>query len=298
MSNLVFISGDFCSGSTLLFTLFRKTEKYYCLYEPLHENLLEYLIWPLRVYEHHFFVENYFSEYKGFRNIQRLFKPQWGNKGLYLPPEAEANDLYRYLCYIIGASFGRQEKVMLQFNRATFRLGWLKARFPDARIVHIYRDMKSQWNSNLRRVQEHFGREDVGQEDVMFNGFNIATWCEDLKKTFPELDASNFQTGYDRFCRLWELSRAENQRYADISVDYRSLTHDFETTWKLVENSVGFNSDIAVLKRFIIPPEKQDRLSIHKPGLRNKAKDLIDKAGRKYAKARVKTQMFLNKKSN
>src|SRR3954453_23020529 len=66
MSNLVFLSGDFCSGSTLLFTLFRKAGAYYCLYEPLHEDILEYLIWPLNVYEHHYFVENYHSEYRGF----------------------------------------------------------------------------------------------------------------------------------------------------------------------------------------------------------------------------------------
>src|SRR2546428_650193 len=62
MSKVFFITGDFCSGTTLLFTLFRKTGEYYSLYEPLHSLLRENLIWPLRAYEHHFFVDDYFAE--------------------------------------------------------------------------------------------------------------------------------------------------------------------------------------------------------------------------------------------
>lgn len=60
MSTLVFVTGDFCSGSTLMFTLFRKTGLYYCLYEPLHERLPEYVISQPRPcdHDHHFFVDS------------------------------------------------------------------------------------------------------------------------------------------------------------------------------------------------------------------------------------------------
>ena len=95
-------------------------------------------------------------------------------------------------------------------------------------MVHIYRDPDSQWNSIVRRVQAYFGREDVGEEDITFNGMNIATWCEDLKEVFPELRAENSASGYERFHKLWELSYTTNRRYADISVSYWELTHDFE----------------------------------------------------------------------
>ena len=89
----MFLSGDFSSGSTLLFTLFRKTGAYHCLYEPLHERLLEYLVRPLRVYSHHYYVDDYFSEYAGFDEIPALFDPRWGSSGLFLPAGAEAPEL-------------------------------------------------------------------------------------------------------------------------------------------------------------------------------------------------------------
>src|SRR3982751_5182637 len=100
MKKLVFITGDFCSGSTLLFTVFRGTGQYYCLYEPDHQFLRQYLIWPLRVYEHHFFVSDYFHEYKGFDQIPRLHNAEWSSRRLWLTAEDSADDFYRYTEYL------------------------------------------------------------------------------------------------------------------------------------------------------------------------------------------------------
>lgn len=296
MSNLVFISGDFCSGSTLLFTLFRETEEYHCLYEPLHSLLREYLIWPLRVYEHHFFVNDYFSEYKGFAKIGSLFNPRWADHQLFMSAKDEGDDLYRYLCYIIGTSFGRRSKVLLKFNRITFRLEWLRAKFPGAKIVHIFRDKKAEWNSIVKRAQQHLGREDVGQADVNFNGFSLASWCEDLKTQFPELHAANSRNGYDRFCKLWELSLAAHRRHADISIDYTELTHEFEPTCKRLFQTVECSADVATLKPLIIVPERQKSLTVSPAGLTAQVQDLIYRAGRRYASARVRLEDSWGKK--
>src|SRR5262245_51046437 len=197
MTNLVFVSGDFCSGSTLLFTLFRRTEQYYSLYEPIHERLLEYLYWPMRPDDHHFFVRRYHSELKGFDKIPELFNPRWGNSRLYLPSEADADDIYRYLSYLIGTAFGRGGKVMIKENRLAFRLGWLRSKSPQAKGGHIHRKKEDQWKSLLRRVQAHHRREDVGQDAPTFNGFAIHAWCEDLKRIYPELETSKSKTGYE-----------------------------------------------------------------------------------------------------
>ena len=288
MSNLVFISADFCSGSTLMFTLFRKTGQYYCLYEPLHPRLLEYLYYPLRAYEHHFFVDSYFTEYRGFKKIPVLFDPDWGVRRLFLPADANADDLYRYLSYLVGTAFGRSEKVLLKFNRATFRLGWLRAEFPQAKIVHIYRNREEQWNSVVRRGQRYLGREDIGQNDVMFQGFNIAAWCEDLQATFPELDARNSKTGYERFSKLWQLSLAENQRYADVSVDYKDLTHDFGTNCGKIWEAVGCDAEIEPLEKYVVPQENQRTMPIFENSWNKRILGVIDRAGRKYAKVRVR----------
>lgn len=294
MSRLVFISGDFSSGTTLLFTLFRKTGDYYCLYEPLHEKLLEYLIYPLRPDEHHVHVDPYFTEYKGFNAMSKLFKPEWGVSQLHIPPDAEADDLYRYWSYLIGSAFGRGERVMLKENRLTFRLGWLKAKFPQAKIIHIYRNKEKQWNSIVRRGQEYLGREDIGQHDVNFPGFNIARWCEELQSVYPELAAKNSTSGFDRFSKLWELSFAEHKRYADISVDYGKLTHEFEMTCAQIGECVGYKFDVATLKPFVVPSERRKEVPLKPTDLRKRIINWVDTAGSKYAKARLMARSLLH----
>jgi hypothetical protein len=290
MSNLVFVSGDFCSGSTLLFTLFRKTGEYHCLYEPLHSRLREYLIWPLEVYEHHFFVNDYFAEFKGFDKVKTLFNPAWAGRHLFMGADEPGEDLHRYISYLIGTAFGIRPKVLLKFNRMTFRLEWLRAKFPTAKVVHIFRDKQGQWNSIVKRVQQHFGRENVGQYDVNFNGFSLAIWCEDLKSRFPELDVCNFRTGYDRFSKLWELSLAAHQRYADISVDYADLTHDFESTCKRLFDAIGCEADASSLKSLVIAPERQKPLAMDSRALTSRFYKLVDQLGRRYAKERLRVE--------
>lgn len=293
MSNLVIVSGDFSSGTTLLFTLFRKTGDFHCLYEPLHEKLLEYLIYPLRPDEHHPFVEPYFSEYKGFRELPKLFKPEWSANGLYLPAEEEALELYRYLSYLIGVAFGRKERVMLKENRFPFRLGWVRSRFPQARIIHIYRDREEQWRSIVRRGQEHVGREDIGQNRADFAGFSVASWCDDLSNTFPELAERNFQSGHDRFARLWELSYTEQHRYADLSISLGDLTHDFEATCTRIGECVDYKFDVARLREVVVQPESRALPSIGQATLRRRLENVVDRLGHRYARARLGARSHL-----
>jgi len=293
MSNLVFVTGDYCSGSTLVNTLFRKSGQYYCLYEPLHERLPEFLIWRPNPdsYDHHFFAEDNYREMAGFDRITELHSPRWGSSNLYLPSDAEADDLYRYMTYLIGSAFGRAPRVMFKENRIAFRLGWIRAKFPSAKIVHIHRDAESQWKSNVRRGQEFLRKEDVGQNEVTYNGFNVATFCEDLKSAFPELDAKNFKTGYERFRKLWELSYQQNQKYSDISVNYRDLTHNFEPTWTRVWSSIGAPAiDIAALKQYVVPPEKQKEMLKEQSALGRYVKSLVSRWGFRYARIRVRRQ--------
>ncbi len=295
MSNLVFVTGDFCSGSTLLFTLFRKTGKYYCLYEPLHELLPEYLIYDLRpdAHDHHFYVKSYYDEFRGFRQARALHDPKWGSSGLHLPPEAEADDLYRYISYLIGSAFGRAPRVMFKENRLPFRLGWIRAKFPSAKIVHIHRPKDDQWKSIVRRVQGHHGREDVGQDRVGFTGFNIATWCEDLKGVYPELDARNFTSGFDRFSALWQLSFEANRRWADISIDYRDLIRDFEPTADRIWCCLGVTDiDSAALKQYVIQPATMRARATR--GIAERVRATANLLGRKYARVRLRLEDRFN----
>jgi len=42
-------------------------------------------------------------------------------------------------------------RAVLQFNDVDLRLPWLRARFPEADILHVYRHPRDQWCSTLPR---------------------------------------------------------------------------------------------------------------------------------------------------
>ena len=284
MKNLVFLSGDFSSGSTLLWTLFRQTGDFHCLYEPLHERLREFMIYPLRAYEHHFFSENYFREYKGYKEIFNLHKEKWGKNDFYLDEKSNSPDLLAYLHYIIGMSFSRKDNVVLQFNRVAFKLSWLKRNFPSVPIIEIVRDPDKQWNSIVKRSQNHHGREDVGQETVNFMGMGMANWCNQLQQYFPELRPENSNTGYERFLKLYNLSREQHNKYADLSIRFEDLTSNFEVEGKKIFDLVGYNDDIMHLKQFVIPPSEQKPIGSQTNAVKRKFFEKIDKAGFLYAR--------------
>jgi Sulfotransferase family len=284
VGELVFVSGDFSSGTTLLFTMFRHTERCHCLYEPLHERLLPWLVRPPRAYEGHAFVGSYFAEYKGYTRIPDLFDPEWGVSGLHLSADADQAALYRYLTYIIGTAFGQAPRVVLKENRFAFRLPWLRARFPAARVVHVYRDLDEQWESIVRRVQERLGRADVGQDRVDFMGFRMAAWCDDLEATYPELAAERSSSGYERFSKLWHLSKREQEKYADVSIALDDLRSDFPRACARISDAVGFELDVHGLSALLATGSRE-------PPSRNRLRleldRLVDRAGARYAEARV-----------
>jgi hypothetical protein len=284
MGDLVFVSGYFSSGTTLLYTLLRQTDDTYCLYEPLHERLPQWLVWPPRAYEGHAFIGSYFTEYKGFSALGELFDPRWGIQDLFLSADDELDGLYRYLSYLIGTAHGRARHAVLKENRFSFRLGWLRSRFPAARIVHVYRDLDDHWRSIVRRVQDHLGREDVGQDRPDFMGFRLAAWCDDLAATFPELAADRSSSGYERFSKLWRLSKTEQEKHADVSIGLEELKADFPNACARISEAVRVELDPARLQRFLATAPREPRA----PGtLGRRLTTMVDRAGARYAEARV-----------
>jgi hypothetical protein len=282
---LVFVTGDFSSGTTLVFNIFRSTRSYHCLYEPLHGQLLEYLVWPLPVDPHHPNTSSYFREYRGFRRIPHLYDPEWGRKDLFLPPEAEVPGLSRYLDYLVQESLARRSAVMFKVNRFGFRLGWLRRRFPDARIVHVRRDLDSQWGSLVRRAQENHGRADVGQESVHFSSFRMGAICDDLAPTFGELAASANGSGYERFARLWRRSDAEQSRWADLTVELRTLQGDLPTALDAIGRCVGTEFDPVASAAILARGPKRRGV-----GPRERLLGGVNRLGRSYAKMHVKVR--------
>ena len=249
----------------------------------------------MRTYEHHYFAGKYFSEYKGFKRLHHLFDHRWGREGFHLEPDAQADDLYRYLSYIIGEGFARHDRVMLQFNRLTFRLGWFRRNFPRAKVVHIHRDPDAQWNSVVKRAQSFHGRHDVGQASPAFNGMGMAGWCDDLAGIYPELAEKNNRSGRERFGKLHYLSLVQHRRYADISVSYERLVADFESECARLFEAVDCPAETGPLKRFVVSPERQAGSDHMHRGWKQAVIGRIDLAGSWYARGVLKLRELARK---
>src|SRR5262249_45127265 len=127
---------------------------------------------------------------------------------------------------------------------------------------------------------------------------NVARFCEDLKGTFPELDADNFSSGYERFRKLWELSYRENQRYADISVSYRDLTCDFQPTWRRVWTCISAPPiDVGALNQYVVPPEKQKDFVKELSRREKYIRAAINRFYFNYARARLRVRNVLHKRN-
>lgn len=244
----VFISARFRSGSTFLWQLFKHVQGVTCYYEPLNEAkwfLLDRTTAPLD--QTHIGVDDYRAEYDGMEDLAQWFDPDWAYHRLYMDETCHDPKLERYIAELITRAKGR---AILQFNRVDFRLPWLRAHFPEARILHLYRHPREQWMSILgkgARIGLDFSIDsDPGQS---LDGFYTLEWARDLRHVFPFLEPEG-RHPYELHYLLWRLSYSFGQAYSDKSVCYEDMILDFENTVNDICKAIGLsNVDIARLAK-------------------------------------------------
>jgi hypothetical protein len=219
----IFITARFRSGSTLLWNLFRHLPGYTAYYEPLNERG-----WFRAENENrntdssHLGVADYAAEYKGLSALESMFSENWAYRQLFMDEADPAPDLYRYISTLIVRA---PERPVLQFNRVDFRLRWLRSRFPNARLLHLYRCPRDQWVSALRggRAIDQAARLD-GFAD--HDRFYLLPWLQDLATVYPCLNLPGDWHPYAGHYLLWRLSWLHARQYADASIAYEALVGD------------------------------------------------------------------------
>jgi hypothetical protein len=221
----VFITARFRSGSTFLWRLFRAIEGVTAYYEPLNES--RWFLHP----EHnppsdpsHRGVQNYGLEYSGMADLERLFDPNWGYHELYMDERSHDQRLYRYLYELIRRAPGRP---VLQFNRVDLRLPWLRAQFPDATIVHLYRHPREQWMS--LQMNKSIPLDCTLEGFARYDSFYALAWARDLRVIFPFLEPDGDMQPYALHYYLWRLSFAFGRAYSHVSLSYEDLNARFES---------------------------------------------------------------------
>ena len=216
----VFLTGRFRSGSTLLWNLFRHVPSCRAYYEPLNERRwFDPSTRGTRVDETHLGIDNYWREYEGLAHLGRWFQPAWNTRRLYMTPTDWDPDMAAYITALVDAA---PERAVLKFNRVDFRLPWLRAEFPDARIIHIYRHPRDQWCSTLGS-DSSFDKAGLARDFGKHDRYYLLAWADDLSARFPFLDPRSTVRPYELFYYLWKLSFVLGQAHAHASFCFESI---------------------------------------------------------------------------
>lgn len=216
--NTLFITARFRTGSTWLWNMFCVQPSYTAYYEPLNEQR-----WfnqpPTAVDPTHYGAQSYTANYEKVGALDPLFTEDWSYKRLYMDRRQDDPNLRTYIKALVAAA---PNYPVLQFNRVDFRLDWLKSHFPSARILHLYRHPRAQWQSALGKGVTVPATVTL-RDFAPYDRFYLRAWWRDLSKIFPFLGPMEHQHPYTAFYALWLLSYSFGKSYADYSVGYETL---------------------------------------------------------------------------
>ncbi len=216
----IFITARFRTGSTLLWNLFRHVSGCTSYYEPFNERRwFDSSSHGDRIDPTHLGASEYRREYQNLSHLARYYDERWINEHLFMDERFHAPRMQAYVKALIDAAPGR---AVLQFNRVDFRLRWLRARFPTAVIIHLYRHPREQWISSLIEPSR-IPREITVREFASHDRFYLLNWARDLSYDFPFLHPDNAEHPYELFYLLWRLSYVFGREHADAVVCVRGV---------------------------------------------------------------------------
>ena len=252
--DLVFITGRFRSGSTLLWNIFRNLEGTTAYYEPHNERR-----WfdPRSRGGHtdptHRQVSDYWLEYRGLEELGDHYREDWTERHFFMDENFWDPGLRRYTEILAERAEGRP---VLQCNRIDFRLPWIRKNFPNAKLIHLYRHPRDQWVSTLMGDVAWMPREIGVREFAPLDRFYLLRWAEDLKYHFPFVDPKSAGHPYRIFYYLWKLSYLFGRRFADHSLSFEDLIDGPERVLSEVFEAIGMRDrDPSRLVSLIERPE-------------------------------------------
>jgi hypothetical protein len=235
-SDIIFVTGRFRSGSTLVWNLFRNLPAFTAYYEPFNERRwFDPRTRGAHVDPSHLEVSNYWAEYDGLEALDQYFSVDWKFHHLYMPAHAWNPAMQRYMETLIEKAPGRP---VLQFNEMDLRLPWLRARFPRAKILHIFRHPRDQWCSTLGRDPARY-RSHTLEQFATADGFYLLPWGEDLQRYFPFLTLDQRSHPYELFYQIWKLSYLFGRLHADVSIAFENLVQSPQPTLSRAFDTLG-----------------------------------------------------------
>lgn len=203
----------------MLWNIFRALPDYCAFYEPCHDNLIAHIC-NTKPKERHVEVTSYWDEYLPvLEELKSLHSHEFGVNRLLLEFDDRYDDLERYIRFLIRNSGGKTP--VLQFNRMDFRLPWLKARFPEDKIIHLHRDPRDSWLSMVKHLPPEEW-DNPYHSDI----YDLFIWSVSLAGEFPFIADEKITNSYQRYYYIWRLSKIMGCKYSDCSLDFQKDFQD------------------------------------------------------------------------
>jgi hypothetical protein len=253
--NAVFIHSLFRTGSTYVWSAFRRSGSFHCYYEPFHQELAHLRAEDLdrwrstaataATMRHPLLEKEYMEEYRHLLPPGRPGVPHF-RKSFSFDDFCRAGRhpaQKRYIDFLLENTGGRMP--LLQFNRSSLRAAWFKKNYPGAFHVYLLREPRRQFRSFLQ-VWEKENLDIFAVMNLLTAGINMKR-CRvfrDLSRRLPLLEyhAAEFMLEEEfyrsllpvysiaeqyavHFC-IWFAALLENLVHADMLLDIDRLSGD------------------------------------------------------------------------
>lgn len=265
MKNSIFITARYRTGSTYLYSLFSSLVDVAAFYEPLNEEVINWLDKDEKSTQEnqtvfaHTLKDNYFGEYKSL-NIEKLRQAhsrEFGTKKMVMSKKDYYYQLKNYISFILS-SYPTKLNV-LQFNRIDFRLAWFKVNFPQALIVNLRRNPRdiyvSYIETHLRANQKTSFDFDYDLGGMFCLDFYIKLLGSISIPQFCIYELNN----YEKIYVVNQLSNLWADKFADVVVTYESLINNpIDILSKIVSHIPNY--ELKLLEEIVEP--KKTRINL------------------------------------
>ncbi len=233
-NKIIFISGRFRSGTSMLWHIFDQLPQYCAWYEPLHPNLISNIN-HVKPQKDHIGVTDYWGNYRQLGELEKYHKKAFGQSRIFLENHNQWPELVTYLNYLIHQS--TDKTAVLQFNRTDLRLGWLRNHFPEALIINIERSPFPLWVSS----RKHIADQQQKHNESFHDAYDLMQWSVSLSKDLPMLQKHNNRSSYYRHYFIWKLSQLMARSNADLRLELEAHFFNSSKGIKMLEKALNWD---------------------------------------------------------
>ena len=289
----IFLHSMFRSGSTYIFKKFREEPQFWCYYEPFHHQLAHLEEGNLEIFRydkvaadrmnHPHLMKPHFHEYHlALKNAKlNSFSPVIAYDDFSVVKHHALT--FKYIANLLNAA-PQNTCPVLQFNRSSLRIKWLKTYFKDCQHVYLLRPPRDQFESycqagkfsgnifltmNVYILEKNFKYGHFNKAYEKINGkFLLSNRIfDDLELIGSQVDTVPLEIHYEIFLHLWFASLIHGTCHSDLVVEMQKLGVNRNYTKTVVDKLSSFRK---------LPPDifndaklkKYDSYSLDKEKLR------------------------------